>query len=141
MVNDVTLIGNLGKDPEVRFTEGGSAVASFSVATSRGWTDKQSGQRKEETEWHSVEVWGKQAEACGQYLAKGRQVYVQGRIKTDTWKDKESGEDRRRVKIVAHNVRFLGGKADRAAAQKTETPQLPTESEIDANTKTSDIPF
>ena len=74
MVNKVILIGNLGKDPEVRYTSGGQAVANLRIATSRSWTDKQSGQRKEETEWHDVEVWGKQAEQCGEYLAKGRQV-------------------------------------------------------------------
>ena len=109
MVNKVILIGNLGKDPEVRYTSGGQAVASIRIATSRSWTDKQSGQRKEETEWHDVEVWGKQAEQCGEYLSKGRQVYVEGRLKTDKWQDKQSGQDRYRVKVVADTVRFLGG--------------------------------
>jgi single-strand DNA-binding protein len=110
MVNKVILIGNLGKDPEVRYTSGGQAVANIRIATSRSWTDKQSGQRKEETEWHDVEVWGKQAEQCGEYLAKGRQVYVEGRLKTDKWQDKQSGQDRYRVKVVADSVRFLGGR-------------------------------
>jgi single-strand DNA-binding protein len=109
MVNKVILVGNLGKDPEVRYTSGGQAVASLRVATSRSWLDKQSGQRKEETEWHEVEVWGKQAEHCGEYLSKGRQVYVEGRLKTDKWQDKQSGQDRYRVKIVGDTVRFLGG--------------------------------
>ncbi|HTT72504.1 MAG TPA: single-stranded DNA-binding protein [Anaeromyxobacteraceae bacterium] len=109
MVNKVILVGNLGKDPEVRFTAGGQAVATLRIATSRSWTDKQSGQRKEETEWHDVEVWGKQAEQCGEYLAKGRQVYVEGRLKTDKWQDKQSGQDRYKVKVVADTVRFLGG--------------------------------
>ncbi len=111
MLNKVMLIGNLGKDPEVRYTQGGQAVANLRIATSRSWTDKQSGQRKEETEWHDVEVWGKQAEQCGEYLAKGRQVFVEGRLKTDKWQDKQSGQDRSRVKIVAETVRFLGGGA------------------------------
>src|SRR5512133_3943656 len=111
MVNKVILVGNLGKDPEVRYTSGGQAVASLRIATSRSWTDKQSQQRKEETEWHDVEVWGKQAEQCGEYLAKGRQVYVEGRLKTDKWQDKQSGQDRYRVKVVADTVRFLGGGA------------------------------
>jgi single-strand DNA-binding protein len=109
VVNKVILVGNLGKDPEVRYTSGGQAVASLRIATSRSWTDKASGQRKEETEWHDVEVWGKQAEQCGEYLAKGRQVYVEGRLKTDKWQDKQSGQDRFRVKVVADTVRFLGG--------------------------------
>ena len=109
MVNKVILIGNLGRDPEVRATSGGQAVASLRIATSRSWTDKQSGQRKEETEWHEVEVWGKQAEQCREYLSKGRQVYVEGRLKTDKWQDKQTGQDRYRVKVVADSVRFLGG--------------------------------
>ena len=109
MVNKVILIGNLGKDPEVRYTNGGQAVANLRIATSRSWTDKQSGQKKEETEWHDVEVWGKQAEQCGEYLAKGRQVYVEGRLKTDSWDDKTTGQKRSRVKVVADTVRFLSG--------------------------------
>jgi single-strand DNA-binding protein len=109
MVNKVILVGNLGKDPEVRYTSGGQAVANLRIATSRSWTDKQSGQRKEETEWHDVEVWGKQAEQCGEFLAKGRQVYVEGRLKTDQWDDKQTGQKRSRVKVVADTVRFLSG--------------------------------
>jgi len=109
MVNKVILIGNLGRDPEVRSTSGGQAVANLRIATSRSWTDKQSGQRKEETEWHDVEVWGKQAEQCREYLSKGRQVFIEGRLKTDQWQDKQSGQDRYKVKVVADSVRFLGG--------------------------------
>jgi single-strand DNA-binding protein len=109
MVNKVILIGNLGKDPEVRYTSTGQAVANLRIATSRTWNDKNSGQKKEETEWHDVEVWGKQAEQVGEYLAKGRQVYVEGRLKTDKWQDKQSGQERSRVKVVAASVRFLGG--------------------------------
>lgn len=111
MVNRVILVGNLGKDPEVRYTSGGQAVANLRIATSRSWTDKQSGQKKEETEWHDVEVWGKQAEQCGEYLAKGRQVYVEGRLKTDKWQDKQTNQERSKVKVVAESVRFLGGGA------------------------------
>jgi single-strand DNA-binding protein len=121
MVNKVILIGNLGKDPEVRYTSGGQAVASIRIATSRSWTDKQSGQKKEETEWHDVEVWGKQAEQCGEYLSKGRQVYVEGRLKTDKWQDKQSGQDRYRVKVVADTVRFLGGGG--GGAQRSAGPR------------------
>jgi single-strand DNA-binding protein len=118
MVNKVILIGNLGRDPEVRSTSGGQAVASLRVATSRSWTDKQSGQRKEETEWHEVEVWGKQAEQCREYLSKGRQVFVEGRLKTDKWQDKQSGQDRYKVKVVADSVRFLGGGGQRGAGPR-----------------------
>lgn len=116
MVNKVILIGNLGKDPEVRYTTGGQAVANLRIATSRSWTDKQSGQKKEETEWHDVEVWGKQAEQCGEYLTKGRQVYVEGRLKTDSWDDKTTGQKRSRVKVVAETVRFLSTGARGAGA-------------------------
>ena len=108
MVNKVILVGFVGKDPEVRYTDKGQAVAELRVATSRAWTDRASGQRREETEWHDVEVWGKTAKACGELLAKGGQVYVEGRIKTDRWKDRKTGEDRSRVQIVAQSIRFLG---------------------------------
>ena len=126
MVNKVILVGNLGKDPEVRYTTGGQAVANLRIATSRSWTDKQSGQKKEETEWHDVEVWGKQAEQCGEYLAKGRQVYVEGRLKTDAWDDKQTGQKRSRVKVVAETVRFLssgGGRGAGAGAGRQGPPQ------------------
>jgi single-strand DNA-binding protein len=109
MVNKVILIGNLGKDPEIKYTSGGQAVTNLRIATSRSWTDKASGQRKEETEWHRIEVWGKQAETCSQYLTKGRQVYVEGRIKTDKYQDKQTGQERYSTKIVAEDVRFIGG--------------------------------
>jgi single-strand DNA-binding protein len=124
MVNKVILVGNLGRDPEVRYTSGGQAVATLRIATSRSWTDKQSGQRKEETEWHDVEVWGKQAEQCGEYLAKGRQVYVEGRLKTDKWQDKQSGQDRYKVKIVAEGVRFLGGGGGRSSAPRPSNEEM-----------------
>jgi single-strand DNA-binding protein len=123
MVNKVILVGNLGKDPEVRYTSGGQAVATLRIATSRSWTDKQSGQRREETEWHDVEVWGKQAEQCGEYLSKGRSVYVEGRLKTDKWQDKQSGQDRYKVKVVADTVRFLGGGRGEGAARGGQRPQ------------------
>ncbi|WP_242392139.1 single-stranded DNA-binding protein [Anaeromyxobacter oryzisoli] len=108
MVNKVILVGFVGNDVEVSYTPGGQAVVKLRLATSRGWTDRDSGQRKTETEWHDVEVWGKRAEACGEHLAKGSRVYVEGRIKTDFWKDKQSGDNRSRVKIVADQVTFLG---------------------------------
>lgn len=107
VVNKVFLIGNLGKDPEVRFTSNGKAVAKFPVATSEKWTD-QDGNKQERTEWHNVVVWGKQAETCGQYLAKGRQVFVEGSVRTRQYDDKD-GNKRYMTEIVARDVRFLGG--------------------------------
>ncbi|MBI4515083.1 MAG: single-stranded DNA-binding protein [Deltaproteobacteria bacterium] len=106
MVNKVIIVGNLGKDPDVRFTPSGKAVCKFSVATSERWTDQQ-GQKQERTEWHNVVVWGKQAETCGQYLAKGRQVYVEGSIHTRSYDDKD-GNKRYITEITARDVRFLG---------------------------------
>jgi single-strand DNA-binding protein len=107
VVNKVILIGNLGRDPEVRFTPNGRAMAKLAVATSERWTDQQ-GQRQERTEWHNVVVWGKQAETCGQYLAKGRQVFVEGSIRTRSYDDKD-GNKRYVTEVVARDVRFLGG--------------------------------
>ena len=106
-VNKVILVGNLGKDPEVRFTPSGRAVAKFSIATTESWMDQDSG-RQERTEWHNIVVWGKQAESCGQYLAKGRQVFVEGAIRSRSYDDKE-GNKRYITEIVAQRVQFLGG--------------------------------
>ena len=106
-VNKVILVGNLGKDPEVRFTPSGRAVAKFSIATTESWVDQESG-RQERTEWHNIVVWGKQAESCGQYLAKGRQVFVEGAIRSRSYDDKE-GNKRYITEIVAQRVQFLGG--------------------------------
>ena len=109
-VNKVILIGRLGADPEVRYTQGGQPVASLRMATSENWTDRD-GQRQERTEWHSITVWGKQAELCGQYLAKGRQVYLEGRLQTREYTDRE-GINRKAVDIVANQIVFLGGRSE-----------------------------
>lgn len=107
-VNKAILIGNLGADPEVRFTPGGQAVANFRIATSESWTDK-GGQKQERTEWHRIVVWGKLAELCGEYLAKGRQCFVEGRLQTREWTDKENRKNYT-TEIVANNVVFLGAR-------------------------------
>lgn len=107
-VNKVILIGNLGADPEVRFTPGGQAVANFRIATSESWTDK-NGQKQERTEWHRIVVWGKLAELCGEYLKKGRQCYVEGRLQTREWTDKENKKNYT-TEVVATSVTFLGGR-------------------------------
>jgi len=106
-VNKVILLGNLGADPEVRYTQGGQAVTELRMATSEQWTDKD-GQRQERTEWHAVSVWGKTAELCGQYLAKGRKVYVEGRLESREYTDKE-GIKRKVWEIRADKVTFLDG--------------------------------
>ncbi len=112
-INKVILIGNLGADPEVRFTPSGQAVANFRIATSESWTDKSSGQKQERTEWHRIVVWGKLGELCGQYLKKGRQAYIEGRLQTREWTDKE-GKKNWTTEVVAQNVQFLGGKPEGA---------------------------
>ncbi|HVE86479.1 MAG TPA: single-stranded DNA-binding protein [Myxococcales bacterium] len=111
-VNKVILIGNLGRDPEVRFTPSGQAVANFTIATNESWTDKQ-GQKQERTEWHRIVVWGKLAELCGEYLSKGRQAFVEGRLQTREWTDKE-GKKNYTTEVVAQNVQFLGSRGEGA---------------------------
>lgn len=106
-VNKVILLGRLGQDPELKYTPGGSAVCNFSLATTEAWTDKQ-GQKQEKTEWHRVVVWGKLAELCNQYLAKGRQAFLEGRLQTRSWDDKE-GNKKYTTEILASTVQFIGG--------------------------------
>ena len=106
-VNKAIVVGNLGKDPEVRFTQSGRAMARFPVATTETWMDQENG-RQERTEWHNIVVWGKQAESCGQYLAKGRQVYIEGSIRSRSYDDQE-GNKRYITEINAQRVQFLGG--------------------------------
>jgi single-strand DNA-binding protein len=113
-VNKVILVGRLGQNPEVRYTPSGAAVANFSVATNESWTDK-SGQKQERTEWHRVVVWGKLAELCNQYLAKGRQCYVEGRMQTRQWQDKD-GQTKYTTEVQAQTIQFLGGAAAGAGA-------------------------
>lgn len=109
-VNKAIIIGNLGQDPELRYTASGAAVASLSIATNERWKDKD-GNWQDRTEWHRVSVWGRTAENCGKYLAKGRSVYVEGRIQTRKWEDKE-GQTRYTTEIVAQNVTFLSGESN-----------------------------
>jgi single-strand DNA-binding protein len=111
-VNKVILVGNLGANPEIRHTQSGQTVANLRLATTERWTDK-SGQRQEATEWHRVVVWGKQADIAGQYLTKGRQVYVEGSIRTRQWQDQQ-GQKRFTTEIVARNLQMLGGRGERA---------------------------
>ena len=108
-VNIVILLGRLGNDPEVKSLPNGSTVATFNLATSEVWVDKE-GQKKEKTEWHSVVVWGKLAEIVGKYLSKGSEAHVQGKLSTRSWEDKESGQKRYKTEIVASQIQFVGSK-------------------------------
>jgi single-strand DNA-binding protein len=140
-LNKVLLIGNLGSDPEVRYTAGGQAVANFTMATNESWKDK-AGEKQERVEWHRITVWGKLAELCGEYLNKGRKAYVEGRLQTREWKDKE-GNDRQTTEVVAENVIFLGGaeggsKGKGKGKKVEEAPGLPIAPPSAAD---DDIPF
>ena len=120
-VNKVILVGRLGQNPEVRYTPSGSAVANFSVATNEAWQDK-SGQKQERTEWHRIVVWGKLAELCSKYLEKGRQCYVEGRLQTRSWQDKD-GQTKYSTEVQAQTVQFLGGQAGAGASMGGEMNQ------------------
>ncbi|MBI3178226.1 MAG: single-stranded DNA-binding protein [Deltaproteobacteria bacterium] len=119
-VNKVILIGRLGADPEVRYTPSGTAVANFRIATSENWTDKQ-GQRQERTEWHRIVAWSKLAELVGEYLSKGRQVYVEGRLQTRAWDDRD-GNKRYSTEVQAREITFLGGRGEGAGERKPSEP-------------------
>lgn len=123
MLNKAQIIGSLGADPEVKTTPNGNTVAKLSVATNRTWTDK-GGEKQEKTEWHRIVVWGAQAAACGKYLAKGRQVYVEGRIETRSWEN-DQGQKVYTTEIIAETVQFLGG-----GKEKDSGPRFDSNAEI-----------
>ena len=136
-VNKVILIGNLGADPELRYTASGTAVAKFRIATTEVYNDRQ-GNRQERTDWHRITAWGKLAEICGQYLSKGRQVYIEGRIRNDSWE--QDGVKRYSYEIVADNMQMLGGPGGGAgggAGRDYEAPFTPPEGGVPDD----DIPF
>ena len=120
-VNKVILIGRLGRDPELRYTQGGQAVANFTLATNERFANK-SGEQQERTEWHRIVAWGKTGELCAQYLSKGRSVYIEGRLQTRDWEDKE-GQKRSTTEIVAQNVTFLDSARTAASGGASPEPQ------------------
>ena len=136
-VNKVILIGHLGADPEVKYTPSGVAVATFRVATTERWKDKNSGETQDRTEWHRIVAWRRLGEICGEYLHKGRQVYIEGRLQTRSWEDQE-GNKRWTTEIVAQNLQMLGPgtKGDGTAGRNYSTPI-----EEPINVPEDDIPF
>lgn len=122
-VNKVILIGNLGKDPELRHTPNGTAVADVSLATNESWIDKE-GKKQEKTEWHRIVVWGARAEALAKYKKKGEQLYVEGKLQTKSWDDKE-GNKRYTTEIVAVDIQYIGGKGDTPVEQSTHQDSDP----------------
>lgn len=137
-INKVILIGNLGRDPEIRYTSNGTAVANFSLATSENWTNKD-GEKETRTEWHRIVAWGRLGEICGEYLSKGKSVYIEGRIQTREWDD--AGGNKRQVKeIIAQQMQMLGGKGYTEPLQE-EPPSSVTNNNTNAEIKHDDIPF
>lgn len=137
-VNRVTIVGNLGRDAETRYTPGGTAICSFSVATTESWKDKQTGEKQERTEWHRIETFGKLAEICGEYLKKGSQVYIEGKLRTDEYE--KDGIKRWSTKIIADQMQMLGGKSEGSAQPPRSTrKQPPTHDE--APVDEDEIPF
>lgn len=137
-VNKVTLIGHLGADPEVRYTTSGSAVATFRVATSEEWKDRNSGEKQSRTEWHRVVAFGRLGEICGEYLHKGKQVYVEGRLQTRSWEDKD-GNTRYTTEIVAREMQMLGPSPGRQSLETVDSQEGPMDDPI--NMPEDDIPF
>jgi len=120
-VNKVILVGNLGADPEIRATATGSQVANISIATSESWTDKNTGQKQEKTEWHRVVFFNRLAEIVGQYLTKGSQVYVEGRLQTRKWQD-QNGQDKYTTEVVANEMQMLGGRGESVSPPRPPPP-------------------
>ena len=120
-VNKVILIGNLGSDPEVKTTPSGVQVANFSLATSESWTDKASGERKEKAEWHRLVLWRRLAEIAGQYLKKGAKIYIEGKLETRSWEDKE-GQKRYTTEVIVDKLEMLGGDRQQEEYEQTAAP-------------------
>jgi single-strand DNA-binding protein len=145
-VNKVILIGNLGNDPDIRYTASGAAVANISLATAESWRDKETGEQQERTEWHRIVFFGRLAEIVGEYLKKGSQIYVEGRLQTRKWQDKE-GNDRYTTEIVANEMQMLGSRAVTSTSDFDQSPPV-DETETDKPPKKQadddfddDIPF
>lgn len=139
-VNKVILIGNLGQDPEMRYTPAGVAIATVSIATSESWKDKQTGENVEKTEWHRVVFFQRLAEIVGEYLRKGAKVYVEGRLQTRKWQDKTTGQDRYTTEIVAENMQMLDGKGSGGSAGSFEKPQAMAASAGGSSAQTASAP-
>jgi len=143
-VNKVLLIGNLGADPETRYTQSGTPVTNLRVATSESWRDRQTGERQERTEWHRVVIFGKLAEVASEYLRKGSQVFLEGRLQTRKWQD-QSGQDRYTTEVVANGMTMLGGGGGGGSAplenNHGEGAQQPQEAPTPADDFEDDIPF
>ena len=151
-VNKVILIGNLGRDPETRYSAEGAAITNVSIATTDRWKDKASGEMKEQTEWHRVVFFNRLAEVAGEYLKKGRPIFIEGRLQLDTWDDKQSGQKRSKLRVIGETMQLLGGRppgAGGAAAEGAEParesrpskPASPPKAGAAAEPDDDEIPF
>jgi single-strand DNA-binding protein len=122
-INKVILVGNLGKDPEMRYMPNGNAVANFSIATTESWKNKQTGEYENQTEWHNLTVYGKFGEMCGQYLKKGAKVYVEGKLKTRKWQDKTTGQDKYATDVVVSELQMMDARNDGQGGQQFQGAQ------------------
>ncbi len=136
-INKVILIGRLGRDPELKYTPDGVPVATFSIATSEEWKDKNTGEKQERTEWHRIVAWRKLGEICGEYLRKGSQIYLEGRLQTRSWDDRD-GNKRYTTEIIAINMQMLDSKG---RSSDTQAGGIPSPMEEPANLPEDDIPF
>lgn len=139
MLNKVTLIGSLGRDPEVRYTTDGTPIANFSVATSESWKDKNTGEKKEATEWHRITAYGKLAEIVGEYAKKGTRMYLEGKLKTRKWQDKD-GQDKYTTEIQMSEMKLLGG-GNRQSTDEGSTGGNAGDGGFDGGIHDDDIPF
>lgn len=145
-INKVILVGNLGKDPETRYTPAGRAITNFTIATSESWKDKQTGEPQEKTEWHRVVMFGRIAEIAAEYLRKGSQVYIEGKLQTRKWQD-QSGQDRYTTEVVGNDMQMLGGRQGAGAPAMSEggqgrrAPAQQDEPAVADATLDDDIPF
>lgn len=139
-INKVILVGNLGNDPETRYSQSGSAITTISVATSESWKDKETGEQKERTEWHRVKFFGRLAEIAGEYLKKGRQVYIEGSLRTEKYTDKE-GVEKYATDIVASEMQMLGGKESDAPAKERPQRTSGGANQARGGNPDDDIPF
>ena len=140
-VNKVILVGNLGADPDARYMPSGAAVTSISVATSEAWTDKNTGQKQERTEWHRVTLFNRLGEIAAEYLRKGSQVYIEGSIRTEKYQDKQTGQDRYSTQIIANNMQLLGGTGGGAADARPTRAQAAAGARAPATAGAADADF
>ncbi len=132
-VNKVVLVGNLGKDPEMRYMPNGNAVANFSIATTESWKNKQTGEYENQTEWHNLTVYGKFGEMCGQYLKKGAKIYVEGKLKTRKWQDKQTGQDRFATDVIVSEIQMMDGRNDGPNAGQFQGAQGGQQNQLQAS--------